>query len=185
MTVRPHYGEAFAQNATPEEIAHEIGCIVRTLAANIDTLKWLMALQDKRSNPPKPLVIILGLASHAAEVVRQRELTPSEYVIVSPRGNAHSLLRGLSGPIEVLTHESWGHASAKLMEEVEHHLAIIRATSVQPAEAPAQCPAHGRSRCAVCSLNPGSCAGGSSPGCGYWAATGMHWDTCPNRVEEA
>lgn len=45
----------------------------------------------------------------------------------------------------------------------------------------AKCPAHGRRYCRPCSRNPGSCVG-ERGGCGYWSATGMHWDTCPNRI---
>lgn len=43
------------------------------------------------------------------------------------------------------------------------------------------CPAHGNRYCRACSRNPGDCIGDCG-GCGYWSATGMHWDTCPNRV---
>lgn len=39
-----------------------------------------------------------------------------------------------------------------------------------------RCPAHGKERCALCSLN------GPCDSCSYYDATGMHWDTCPNRV---
>lgn len=41
-----------------------------------------------------------------------------------------------------------------------------------------RCPAHGKSRCPACSQNPvpENCQ------CGYFASTGMHWDTCPGRV---
>lgn len=46
---------------------------------------------------------------------------------------------------------------------------------------PPQCVAHGAVACAVCSLNPSSCAG-DSPECATFSDTGMHWDTCPNRV---
>lgn len=46
----------------------------------------------------------------------------------------------------------------------------------------ARCPAHGRRYCAGCHRNPSTCRDFDSPPCGYWQATGMHWDTCPNRV---
>lgn len=45
----------------------------------------------------------------------------------------------------------------------------------------ARCPAHGDAYCRSCAANPGSC-GGHDGECGYWFKTGMHWDTCPNRV---
>ncbi|MBO2461596.1 hypothetical protein [Actinomadura violacea] len=44
----------------------------------------------------------------------------------------------------------------------------------------ATCPAHGDRYCQSCHANPGTCADGGE--CSYWAATGMHWDTCANRI---
>lgn len=49
----------------------------------------------------------------------------------------------------------------------------------------ARCSAHGQSLCVLCARNPGDCDpghGGSGQSCGMWAETGMHWDTCPNRI---
>lgn len=47
----------------------------------------------------------------------------------------------------------------------------------------ATCPAHGARYCRPCRRNPGNCAHATEVGgCGYWFATGMHWDTCPNRI---
>ena len=47
----------------------------------------------------------------------------------------------------------------------------------------ARCPAHGARYCTACARNPGDCVGELHVGgCGYWGATGMHWDTCPNRL---
>lgn len=40
------------------------------------------------------------------------------------------------------------------------------------------CPAHGRANCEACSQNPDP----SRCQCGYFEATGMHWDTCPGRI---
>ncbi len=48
----------------------------------------------------------------------------------------------------------------------------------------AKCPAHGRHFCQPCHANPGSCTSDMG-GCGYWSATGMHWDTCPNRMRKS
>lgn len=48
-----------------------------------------------------------------------------------------------------------------------------------------RCVAHGNVACWHCSLNPASCGvedGPDDPGCSAYASTGMHWDTCPNRV---
>lgn len=44
-----------------------------------------------------------------------------------------------------------------------------------------RCTAHGRTACKACSRNPGTCLDDFG-GCGVYADTGMHWDTCPNRV---
>lgn len=46
---------------------------------------------------------------------------------------------------------------------------------------PAECPAHGEPGCDLCSLNPGLCEEGIGE-CDYYRDTGMHWDTCPNRI---
>lgn len=46
----------------------------------------------------------------------------------------------------------------------------------------ARCSAHGDRMCADCAQNPSTCAEPNAPGCGTWLSTGMHWDTCPNRV---
>lgn len=45
----------------------------------------------------------------------------------------------------------------------------------------ARCPAHGDRFCESCHRNPGDCADADGS-CSYWSATGMHWDTCPNRI---
>lgn len=47
------------------------------------------------------------------------------------------------------------------------------------------CVAHGNNSCWQCSLNPSTCTQpGETPGCGEYAVTGMHWDSCPNRVQK-
>lgn len=43
------------------------------------------------------------------------------------------------------------------------------------------CSAHGHPLCVRCARNPGSCKD-ESGACRMWATTGMHWDTCPNRI---
>jgi len=48
-------------------------------------------------------------------------------------------------------------------------------------EPKATCPAHGRRYCQWCAANPSTCIE-SSGECGYWSATGMHWDSCANRI---
>lgn len=50
---------------------------------------------------------------------------------------------------------------------------------------PPKCAAHGIPRCTACSRNPGNCGNESGDvGCATYGDTGMHWDTCPNRVED-
>src|SRR5688572_22587280 len=48
-----------------------------------------------------------------------------------------------------------------------------------------RCVHHGVEACTACSANPASCGDPDAVqvGCGHYAATGMHWDTCPNRVD--
>jgi hypothetical protein len=45
----------------------------------------------------------------------------------------------------------------------------------------ATCVAHGDRFCELCSLNPANCAGPDGD-CGIWIESGMHWDTCRNRI---
>jgi hypothetical protein len=76
------------------------------------------------------LHILLGAKADTAAWAKEH---PGEhYVAVSPHGSG-TILRGLSGPINVLTFESWGTASAKLIDAVERDLAIIQATQPKPA----------------------------------------------------
>lgn len=64
--------------------------------------------------------------------------------------------------------------------EIEAMQAALRAFA---SATPPRCPAHGDPACALCSriaeddLEDGSCRH-----CGYYAGTGMHWDTCPGRI---
>src|SRR5688500_15585567 len=44
-----------------------------------------------------------------------------------------------------------------------------------------KCVAHGTPLCVHCARNPGSCVKPDG-GCSMWSETGMHWDTCPNRI---
>lgn len=44
-----------------------------------------------------------------------------------------------------------------------------------------RCVAHGQSLCVLCARNPDSCVEPTG-GCSIWSETGMHWDTCPNRI---
>jgi hypothetical protein len=54
---------------------------------------------------------------------------------------------------------------------------------LQPVPEPYRCPAHGEATCGLCRLNPSTCdTPGTDIGCATYNETGMHWDTCPNRV---
>lgn len=44
-----------------------------------------------------------------------------------------------------------------------------------------QCSAHGKALCLMCARNPGGCEGDQG-GCATYPVTGMHWDTCSNRI---
>lgn len=50
-----------------------------------------------------------------------------------------------------------------------------------PAYPDAKCSAHGDNACWRCARNPASCAS-ETGSCSTYATTGMHWDTCPNRI---
>lgn len=44
-----------------------------------------------------------------------------------------------------------------------------------------RCAAHGDALCVSCARNPGSCVS-EMGGCSIYSVSGMHWDTCPNRI---
>ena len=48
----------------------------------------------------------------------------------------------------------------------------------------ARCPAHGQELCIRCARNPSGCddPDRDDGGCSVYSDTGMHWDTCPNRI---
>lgn len=69
------------------------------------------------------------------------------------------------------------------MDKIEVHV-VHRVTYTFPS-LEERCSAHGQSLCVLCARNPGDCDpnhGGSGQSCGVWAETGMHGDTCPNRI---
>jgi hypothetical protein len=74
--------------------------------------------------------VVLGLRGAAEEWRRARGLSPRDVIHVSTR-NAHAV-RGLSGPFEVITLESWSQASQRVREEVERDLAIAALTQPVP-----------------------------------------------------
>ena len=45
----------------------------------------------------------------------------------------------------------------------------------------AKCSAHGDNACWRCARNPGNCVA-ETGSCSMYSETGMHWDTCPNRI---
>jgi hypothetical protein len=68
--------------------------------------------------------------------------------------------------------------------EIEVH--VIERHVYKFPDAEARCSAHGQSLCIKCARNPSTCTlredGDYSNGCGHYSTTGMHWDTCPNRI---
>lgn len=60
----------------------------------------------------------------------------------------------------------------------EHHMFDTRFP-----EADAKCSAHGAPGCELCHRNPADCASSRPRGCDAYSLTGMHWDTCPNRIK--
>jgi hypothetical protein len=87
---------------------------------------------------------------------------------------------GLNG---LASHIEKEHTVRELVYEIATEaiakLAELRAAD--PALHPATCSGHGREACEICSLNPASCADGYGE-CIAYSQTGMHWDTCPNRI---
>jgi hypothetical protein len=72
--------------------------------------------------------IVLGLERDVEWFRRERGLSRRDVIGVSPHGRGDRL-RGLAGDFEVITLESWRHASLNTILEVEHNIRIIRATS--------------------------------------------------------
>ena len=59
--------------------------------------------------------------------------------------------------------------------------AMITGELLDQRRAQAECVAHGRTACEACSRNPSTCVDGYGE-CSVYARTGMHWDTCANRI---
>jgi hypothetical protein len=70
--------------------------------------------------------VVLGLRRDAEEWRRSRGLSPRDVIHVSTT-SAHAV-RGLPGPFEVITLESWSQASQRVREEVERDLALAAMT---------------------------------------------------------
>lgn len=79
-------------------------------------------------------------------------------------------MQGLAGHLEE------GHTVNDLVRT------IVNGSYVEQDEAaPPTCAAHGDTACDLCSLNPADCADPEGP-CSFYRDTGMHWDSCPNRI---
>lgn len=117
------------------------------------------------------------------------DLTPGEF--------AESLFAGVAETLDELSGSSatllrwlaqYGLGEAAAPADVVRAVAeTLRKTAggvpVTVAVEVPRCPAHGRAACDRCSLNPAGCdEHGPAKGCDYYSTTGMHWDTCPNRV---
>jgi hypothetical protein len=71
------------------------------------------------------------------------------------------------------------------VEDAVAQVVITQITQYFFPEPSAKCVAHGRSLCVACARNPGDCANEYGPNsCSVYGSTGMHWDTCPNRVRD-
>lgn len=69
--------------------------------------------------------------------------------------------------------------------ETDIVVTVIERTGYRFPDASARCTAHGRNLCVSCARNPGDCAENEvQSGCSVYAGTGMHWDTCPNRLRD-
>lgn len=68
------------------------------------------------------------------------------------------------------------------IKNVIHQLAAAALTMHPgPKREQPTCSAHGETDCEWCSLNSADCINGYGQ-CSYYSETGMHWDTCPNRI---
>lgn len=75
------------------------------------------------------------------------------------------------------THLEKTHTVNELLQQITGEAVL----DTDETEEPPTCSAHGNTACDLCSLNPGDCAEAYGP-CGIYLETGMHWDTCPNRI---
>lgn len=73
--------------------------------------------------------IVLGLARDIEQFRRDRGLKHREVVGVSTR-DGHRAARGVSGPCELVTLESWKLASPRVREAVEANLGVLRAIGI-------------------------------------------------------
>lgn len=76
----------------------------------------------------EPRYVLLGRPEQTEAWCRQQGIPPGSRRVIRIWHNAGSL-RGVGGPVEVLTFTSWAATSQGVRDEVEHHLAVIRATT--------------------------------------------------------
>lgn len=69
------------------------------------------------------------------------------------------------------------------MESVAAEVTIVTTQTFTFPDINVRCPAHGQSLCIMCARNPNTCETSDSPPCGYYSLSGMHWDTCANRID--
>lgn len=89
-------------------------------------------------------------------------------------GGEESLYERITGRIN-----AWRHGGEYVSQ---HDTLACRDPASTPDRPVARCVAHGVPTCATCTLNPAECASQADGGCSTYRDTGMHWDTCPNRV---
>lgn len=66
-------------------------------------------------------------------------------------------------------------------QQREVKVLVVETTTYSFPDPEAKCPAHGQRFCMACCRNPSTCVEDNG-GCGFYSSTGMHWDTCPNRI---
>lgn len=153
-----------AVHAERRRIILEALSVVETYGANVATVLSGSEVE-----------LAVKLTSHAADAIRKTGC-------ICPDVEVHSFGQG-SQTIP-------GFDSRCGMHEIEvKGVEVNRWEGVQPhlctagcfPEPDQKCVAHGNRVCALCHANPGDCTADLG-GCGMWRSTGMHWDTCPNRV---
>jgi hypothetical protein len=118
-------------------------------------------------------------------------------LVIDQVQNPESMLEFLRDPPH-LRDELGARTILVFDEEVEIPANNVRAIPVAPASAAAtgrccgehngpcfpqpdaKCVAHGSTECLHCHRNPADCANDGN--CSTWSRTGMHWDSCANRV---
>lgn len=111
----------------------------------------------------------------SVELVRCQVIESAEAAVAANRTVSRQCLRMLSSDDDALSLDAARRACKHMYD-------------ARFPDHDARCSAHGHRECEECHRNPANCklppidVNYATIGCGQYSATGMHWDTCPNRI---